>query len=78
MGKKRLLMGVKGRSGRNPKYPWNDWLVKGKVTQLKKGREFDVYTRTFISMIYRKAAQYGVAVSIYQLSDDRLELTCLK
>lgn len=71
-------MGVKGRSGRNPKYPWDKWFVVGKVTVLERGRDFSGYTRAFVYSVYRAATKYDVKVSIKQLSESRIEVLCLK
>lgn len=65
------------KRGRKPKYPWDTWLTKGTVTDLKQGRDFNGYTKSFIYNIYRAAANRKVKVNIAQLSNERLTLTCL-
>lgn len=70
-------MGVKGKSGRPCKYPWDTWLKKGKVTYLQQGKDFDGYARSFIGSIYRAASNRGKSVHIDQISNTKIVLTCL-
>lgn len=70
-------MGVKGKSGRKPKYPWKLWFKKGKKVELKQGVDFDGYTRSFIGTIYRAATNHGAKVHVEQISNTKLLLKCL-
>lgn len=67
----------KGKPGRKPKYPWEEWFKRGEITILVQGVDFDGYTRSFIGSIYRAASNYGATVRVKQTGNERIVLTCL-
>lgn len=72
MAKPTTTIPPRGKGGRLPSYPWEEWL-DGSVWEIIQGEDFDSKISSFVVTIRQAAKRHGLKVTL-TTQDDRIFL----